>query len=308
MQATILIAGELNVDLVLQGDRVVPVPGKEVLADQFAIALGSASAICAAGLARLGHAVRFVGRVGADYWGEYCVDTLGRSGVDTSRIGADPQLQTGVTVSLSCALDRALVTYLGAIVGLRAADVEDDALSGVTHLHVSSFFLQKGLRPGCRELFARASGRGITTSLDCGHDPDEQWNSGLREVLAETDIFLPNGEELCAITGCRGPIEALSVLENGRTRTVAKLGSQGCLTLERGEALHVPALPVDAVDTTGAGDSFNAGFLHAWLEGRDVHACLRFASACGSLSTQALGGIAAQATVEDVERAIQERG
>ena len=146
---SVLVVGEVNPDLVLRGDRF-PAAGKEVLVDDFVMTLGSASAICAMGLARLGEAVSFVGKVGADPWGAYCVETMAAAGIDVSRIARDPALKTGVTVSITSSRDRALVSFIGAIGALRAADVADGDFAGARHLHVSSYFLQEGLRPGCR--------------------------------------------------------------------------------------------------------------------------------------------------------------
>ena len=292
----ILVAGELNVDLVLYNYRSFPQPGREVLVNDVSLTLGSASAICAAGLATLGDCVAFVGKLGCDPWGDLVLDTMEKLGIDVSGIVRDPATKTGITVSITSPADRALVTYLGSIAALRAADIPDSALPGCRHLHVSSFFLQEGLRPGLKSLLARAHRAGLTTSIDPGCDPAGEWGRDLVDALAETDIFLPNEVELEAITGHRDRIQALRSLENGRMRIVAKLGAEGCLTLENGGPLHVPAFPVTPIDTTGAGDSFNAGFLHAWLEGRGIAECMRFAGACGALSTQKLGGVASQPT------------
>lgn len=307
MTPNVLILGELNVDLVLQCPDAVPVPGKEVLAEDFRMTLGSASAICAAGLARLGNGVRFVGRIGRDFWGQYCVDTLSRAGVDTSGVRSETTLKTGVTVSISSPQDRALVTYLGSITALDGADVDDEALGGIDHLHVSSYFLQRGLQPHCRTLFARATELGLTTSLDCGFDPAERWNAGLIATLEQVDLFFPNEEELRAVSGCSEPAAAIRALDNGRTRVIAKLGGRGCLAIDGTRVVHVPALPVDVVDTTGAGDSFNAGFLHRWLRGGSLEECLRYGAACGALSTRAIGGTAAQPTPDEVDRLLQAR-
>lgn len=305
MTRNVLILGELNVDLVLQGCDAVPVPGTEVLAEEFRMTLGSASAICAAGLARLGNRVRFVGRIGPDVWGQYCVDALARAGVDTSGVRSEPNLKTGLTVSISSPQDRALVTYLGAIAALDGAEVDDEALSGIDHLHVSSYFLQRGLQPYCGELFARASRLGLTTSLDCGFDPAGRWNAGLIATLEHVDVFLPNEEELRAVSGHSELAAAIRALDNGRTRVIAKLGGRGCLAIDGTTVVHVPALPADVVDTTGAGDSFNAGFLHRWLRGGRLEECLRYGAACGALSTRDVGGTAAQATPDEVDRLLQ---
>jgi sugar/nucleoside kinase (ribokinase family) len=301
----VLCAGEINVDLVLQGYTEFPVPGKEVLVRDFAMVLGSATAIMAMGLARLGTPVAFAGRVGDDVWGRYCLEDMEGRGIDLSRVVRGGGLKTGVTVSITHPLDRALVTYLGAISSLVGADVPDAAMAGLDHLHVSSFFFQEGLRPDLPDLFARAHRLGLTTSLDTGFDPSGRWDGGLRETLREADLFFPNEVELEALTGTADPAEGLRRLENGRTRVVAKLGTNGAMALDGGEAVHVPAYPVEPLDTTGAGDSFNAGFLHRWLQGAPLVECLRLGAACGALSTLGLGGTGAQPTLEEAEHLVR---
>lgn len=189
-----------------------------------------------------------------------------------------------------------MLTYLGSIAALRASDVSDECLSMHRHLHVSSFFLQRALRPGLKSLLARAHATGLTTSIDPGFDPDEAWGKDLIDTLDEVDVFLPNEVELRAISGKRNWTEALQSLDNGRTLTVAKLGPDGCMTLDRGEIVSVPAFTVLPIDTTGAGDTFNAGFLHCWLSGSGVRDAMRFGAACGALSTLGLGGTANQPT------------
>ncbi|HUG53766.1 MAG TPA: carbohydrate kinase family protein [Vicinamibacteria bacterium] len=305
---TVLCAGEINVDLVLQGYSEFPVPGKEVLVRDAELVLGSATAIMAMGLARLGTPVAFVGRVGDDLWGRYCLDDMARRNIDLSRVLRGGGLKTGITVSITHPGDRALVTYLGAISALTAADIPDAALAGLDHLHASSFFFQEGLRPDFPELFERAHRAGLTTSLDTGFDPGGGWDGGLRETLAETDVFFPTEVELQALTGRADPAEGLRTLDRGRTRVVAKLGGNGAMALDDGKVVHVPAYPVEVVDTTGAGDSFNAGFLHRWLQGAPLVECLRLGAACGALSTRALGGTAAQPTLDEAEALERGRG
>jgi sugar/nucleoside kinase (ribokinase family) len=302
----VLVIGEINPDLILQGYRAFPAPGKEVLVDDFVVTLGSASAICAMGLARLGDPVSFVGKVGDDPWGAFCVDTLAAAGIDVGRVVRDPALKTGITVSITSPRDRALVSFIGAIGALRADDVPDEALAGAGHVHVSSYFLQAGLRSGCRSLLARARAAGLTTSLDPGFDPTERWGDDLRDTLSEVDVFLPNEVEILALTGADSVPDALRRLPGGRTRTVVKLGAQGSATLgSNAQVLYSPAYDVEPVDTTGAGDSFNAGFLHAWLARRPLEECLRWGAACGSLSTRGLGGTACQPTAEEAERLVR---
>jgi sugar/nucleoside kinase (ribokinase family) len=298
----VLIAGELNPDLILRNYRIFPEIGKEVQVEDLDLALGSSSAICAAGLARLGDTVSFAATVGTDLYGDFCSGELQRAGVDISLVQRRSDLKTGITVSITSARDRALVTYLGAIAALRAEDLPDAVFAGHRHFHVSSWFLQDGLRPGLKGRFAAARRAGLTTSLDCGYDPSEQWSPELLDTLTEVDVFFPNELEIKCITGCQDVEAGLRQLNNGHTLVVGKLGAEGCLAWHRDEWVRVGAFPVAVVDTTGAGDSFNAGFLHTWLRGEEVADCMRFASACGSLSTRGMGGTAAQPTEEEVRR------
>ena len=301
----ILVVGELNPDFILQGYESFPVPGKEVLVDDFSMTLGSASAICAMGLTRLGNSVSFLGKIGDDLLGGFCLQILERAGLDVSNVVRDSKLKTGVTVSITSPSDRALLTFLGAMVALREDEIPDELLKEFQHLHMSSYFLQQALRPRCRRLFARAHRLGVTTSLDPGYDPKEQWGKDLHETLRETDVFFPNEVEAFAITGYEEPLAALQRLQNGRTHIVMKLGSKGCVTLEQGQLVRCPAFPVDPVDTTGAGDSFNAGFLHAWLSGSSICESLRIGAACGAMSTLGLGGTSAQPDAEQLTQFLQ---
>ena len=296
----VLIAGELNPDLILSGYRIYPAPGKEVVVDDLSLTLGSASAICAMGLARLGEAVSFLGKVGRDPWGDFCVQQLADAGIDTSRMIRSENLKTGITVSLTSSADRALITYLGAIASLQGSDIGEQALDGVRHIHISSYYLQQGLRPDCRAVCAAAHARGISTSLDPGYDPAEAWGEDVIEVLQEVDIFLPNEVELRGITGCDSPEDGLRTIANGQTLTLAKLGRAGCMALDEGDFVRVPAFPMDSIDTTGAGDSFNAGFIYAWLRNYPLRDAMRIASAAGAISTMGLGGTGKQASAEEV--------
>jgi sugar/nucleoside kinase (ribokinase family) len=298
----VLVVGELNVDLVLQGLERPPTLGVEILAQDFQLVLGSASAICAMGIAKLGRPVSFVSKVGDDAWGQLCLTALRSRQIDVTHVEVLRDLKTGLTVALSMAKDRALVSYIGSIEANTIDDVTDDVLKSANHLHVSSFFLQRKLRPKCQELFAKARRLGLTTSLDPGCDPEDRWGSDLIETLAEVDVFLPNEVELEHVSGEADPQRALEKLDNGRTCIAAKLGSLGAAARFGGKTVQVPAYKIMPIDTTGAGDSFNAGFLHAWLEKWPLEECLRLGSACGALSTRGIGGTATQATFDEVLR------
>ncbi len=296
------MVGEINIDLICQGYHAFPSPGREVLVDDFQMVLGSASAICAMGLARLGTPVTFFGKVGDDPAGHFCLGAMRERGIDLDSVIVDPALKTGVTVAITSPVDRALVSFLGSIASLSEKDVPRALFSRADHLHVSSFYLQEALRPGVKTLFQEAQAVGLTTSLDPGFDPSERWEPDLLDTLCHVDIFFPNEVELRALTGRDGPEEALRSLQRGSTRIVAKLGREGTMAIDDGGGLlHVPAPPVEVTDTTGAGDSFNAGFLHAWLGDTELTDCLRLGVACGSLSTRGLGGTATQPDLAEAQ-------
>jgi sugar/nucleoside kinase (ribokinase family) len=303
----VLIAGEVNPDLILQECGVFPAAGKEVRVQDMNLVLGGSSAICAAGLARLGDRVTLTAAVGEDFYGDYCLDLLRRAGVDVSQVKRRTDLKTGITVAITSARDRALVTYPGTIAALRADDLPDAMFAGHDHFHVSAWFLQDALRSGLKERFAAARRAGLTTSLDPGYDPSEEWSQDLLDTLTEVDVFLPNEVEIQGITGCRNVEDGVRKLDNGRLLIVAKLGAEGCLAWDSGKTIRVPAFPVQVADTTGAGDSFNAGFLHTWLRGEALSECLQFAAACGGLSTRGFGGTAMQPSEDEVRGFLEEQ-
>jgi len=295
----ILVIGEINPDLIFYGFHAFPELGKEVLFDDTHLTLGSASLICAVGLSRLGNRITFFGMVGRDPWGDFCLERMQKEGIDASRVIRSTEVKTGITVSLTGPSDRALVTHLGAIEALTEDHVPDDVFEGHAHLHMATYFMQRGLRPGVRSLMKKAKTKGLTTSLDPGYDPSERWERDLVETLEYVDVFLPNEVELEGITGSKDLEEGLRRLENGRTLVVAKLGRNGCAALAGGRLVRAPAFEVDPVDTTGAGDSFNAGFLHAWLRKEPLEDAMKFGAACGALSTRALGGTTAQPSLAE---------
>ncbi len=218
-------------------------------------------------------------------------------------IAVDARLKTGLGVILSRGVDRAILTYSGSIGATRLDHIDLSLLPRVRHVHLASYFLLDGLRPSVPELFDRAHHAGATTSLDTNHDPAERWQGGIDDVLSRTDVFLPNETEATAISGEADPGQALHALAE-RVPTVAlKLGANGALGSQDGRSAVAVGLRVDVADTTGAGDSFDAGFLYGWLRGWPLARSLRFGCACGALSTRAAGGTASQATLHEAEEA-----
>jgi sugar/nucleoside kinase (ribokinase family) len=295
----ILVAGEINPDLILSGDVTPAFDQVEQLVDAAELTIGSSSAIFACGAARLGLKVAFVGVCGADLFGHFMLDELSQRGVDVSAVIVDPGQSTGLSVILNHPVgERAILTHLGAINQLRAEQVTHSLLQKTHHLHVAGYFLQTNLQPGLPELFRGAHALGLTTSLDTNWDPSGAW-SGFDELLAQVDVFLPNQNEALAISGASRPEDALQILSRKSRAVAIKCGRDGGLVRQGDVSAHAAALPVQVVDTVGAGDSFDAGFLYGWLKGWNLEKTLALAVACGSLSTRAAGGTSAQPTLDE---------
>jgi sugar/nucleoside kinase (ribokinase family) len=299
----ILVVGEINPDLILTGD-VTPAFGQaEQLVEAAALTIGSSSAIFACGAARLGLRVAFVGLCGADPFGRFMLESLHERAVDVTHVVIDQRLRTGVSVILSRVADRSILTYPGCMTGLDAEQVTEDALLRARHLHVSSYFLQTGLRPGLPSLLRRARSLGLTTSLDTNWDPAEAW-LGVLDLLPDSNVFMPNAAEARAISGQADVAQAALDLSTRAGVVAVKLGAEGALGAQSGHLAQVPSIPVQVVDSVGAGDSFDAGFICGYLKGWDLERCLRLAAVCGALSTQAAGGTDAQPTLEEALRLV----
>lgn len=301
----LLVIGELNPDLILSGNVRPDFGQVEKLVEQATLTIGSSAAIFACGAARLGLKVVFVGKVGQDEFGRFMIQALAERGIDTSGIIIDPQCATGLSVILVEGHDRAILTYPGAIPTLTLSDIQavnrrQAIFSNARHLHLTSYFLQAALRPGVRQLFEMAHQHGLTTSLDTNYDPSETWNHGLEEVLSITDIFLPNALECCAIAKTQDLVIARQYLASMAGQVVVKLGKDGAMLQAGFQVLRTTAISVEVVDTVGAGDTFDAGYLFGVLSGWDLQRCLECAVICGGLSTRAAGGTAAQPTLPEV--------
>jgi sugar/nucleoside kinase (ribokinase family) len=294
----ILAAGEINPDLVLTGD-VTPAFGQaEKLVDSASFSIGSSSAIFACGAARLGLKVGFIGVCGDDLFGHFMLDEMARRQVDVAPVIVDASVSTGMSVILSTASDRAILTHIGSMDCLRAEQVTDELLSRFRHLHVASYFLQTALQPGLPDLFRRARALGLTTSLDPNWDPSGEWR-GFDELLPYVNVFLPNENEALALTGAANEEQALARLAQKCPWVAIKLGPRGAIAGQGTLTASSPALKVHVVDTTGAGDSFDGGFLYGFLHGWSLERALKLGAACGSLSTRKAGGTTVQATLEE---------
>ncbi len=330
----LLVIGDAVPDVIV-GDVVndIAFGQAETLVERGALTVGGSSAIMACGAARLGLRVAFVGAVGDDSAGRFMRDELSARGVDVSGCVVAPGRSTGLTVHLvrpGHERDRAMLTSPGCVGDLTAAEVPRALAGRARHLHVGSFFLLHELAPSLASLFAEARRSGHTTSLDTQGDWSGRWQGHLRETLRETDVYLPNLDEALAVSAALGApaaadaqatgaqavgagLESLGAVDLERVlrtlaglgpRPVIKCGARGAAALDGDAVVRAAALRADPVDTIGAGDSFDAGFVCGYLQGWRVSRSLGFAAACGSLSTRAAGGVEAQPTVSETLAAL----
>ena len=298
----VIVIGELNIDAVASGLSETPKMGVEILASDFRLTLGSASAIFACGVAKLGHEVTFIAKVGSDDFGKFCLAALREAGVSTRYVSRDEHLKTGVTISLSTREDRALVTYLGAIAAMGPEHVKRSRLKGHNHLHMTSYFLQARMQPSFPQIFRDAKEQGLSTSFDPNSDPSHTWSDSIREVFAYTDLLFLNETEALQLTRAHNAGAALKALSKEVSCAVIKLGARGAMAVKNGEVTSASGFKVDPTDTTGAGDSFAAGFVSSYLRGRSIPECLCVGNACGALSTLQAGGTAGQPTSQALKR------
>ena len=298
----VVVIGELNIDIVAAGLSESPKMGAEILATDFQLTLGSASAIFACGVAKLGHEVTFISRVGRDEFGKFCMAALRQAGISTRHISRDEDLKTGVTVSLSTRMDRALVTYCGTIAALGHEHIRTSWFKGRRHLHMTSYFLQSRLRSSFPQILLEARELGLSTSFDPNSDPSHAWSDRIRDVLAYTDILFLNEAEALELTRAGTVSAALKMLGAEVPCAVIKLGAQGAVAIRNEELTSVRGFKVEPTDTTGAGDSFAAGFVSSYLRGQSMAESLRVANACGALSTVWTGGTSGQPTLQGLRK------
>jgi sugar/nucleoside kinase (ribokinase family) len=243
--------------------------------------------------------VAFIGKCGDDTFGRFMLAEMQERGIDVAAVITVSGGATGLSVILNRGQDRAILTYPGLMSALKAEDVPNELLRQARHLHVASYFLQESLQPGLPRLFRSARAHGLTTSLDTNYDPTERW-PGLDELLSVTNVFLPNQAEACSVAREQEVDEAAAALA-GRVETLAiKLGADGALGVRDGQMVRVASMPVKVVDTVGAGDSFDAGFIYGYQQGWSLEKSLHAGTVCGALSTRKAGGTAAQATLDEM--------
>lgn len=304
----VIVVGELNVDIILNRIESFPEIGKEKLAKNMAVNLGSSSAIFASNLSSLGAKVGFLGKIGDDNFGRLIIDSLLKKGVDVDLIIKDKNSNTGATIILNYDEDRAMVTYQGAMNNLTIDNIPVNIIEQAKHLHFSSYYLQPGIKKDVKKLFQLAKDTGSTTSFDMQWDPDEKWDLNYEEVLPYVDIFLPNEQEIQFLTEENSLEDAVKKIAPFIKNLVVKMGSKGSLLVNNGKNIFKePYLNNNIVDAIGAGDSFNAGFIYKFIKGAELTECQTFGNLMGAVNTTQAGGTDAFTNYNEIIKIAKEK-
>ena len=296
----VVVVGELNPDLILSGN-VMPEFGQvEKLVDTALLTIGSSSAIFACGAARLGLRVAFIGKVGKDLFGGFMRRALDEYGIDTNGIVEDGHTPTGISVIFSDGNDRAILTYPGTISSLEFSEIDQEIIRMARHMHVGSYYMQAALQPDLPKLFDIAHGWGTSVFLDPNYDITGNWDGLSMEAISKADVFLPNLVECKMISGRNELEQAVNYFKDKVSYLGVKLGKGGGLLAHDSQIYQSEGIKIDVVDTVGAGDSFDAGFIYGYLAEWKPERILKMANICGGLSTRQAGGTTAQPTLQEV--------
>lgn len=294
----VVTVSDLCVDLVLRGNVRPHFGQQEQIVGSYCLELGGSANIFAAQVAKLGLSTSVIGYAGTDLFGDYVIQRLTECGVDVSLVRRTAAVPTGLGVALAEPDDRAILTILGTIDATQPHDLPSAPGNLCRHWHVASPFLLRSLRSSWRDLLSRAQAAGVTTSLDPNWDTDKEWG-WIIDLLPSVNVFLPNEAEAKALTGATNVADSALQLARVGPLVVIKRGPQGALAARGTEITEIGALPVPTadgipVDTVGAGDNFDAGFIAGWISRRPLSDCLALGSLCASSSLACAGGIAGQ--------------
>lgn len=295
-QYDVAVVGEIYIDHIFTGFAAWPQPGEEVFAQNYYREIGGGAVNTGCALGRLGRSVSLIGVIGKSdaAWFEQRLSEFNVSIESVRRMEGN----TGVTVSVSMVDDRSFFTYVGE--NKRLADVLGsgvlDTLKSARHVHFAlplSCSIARTVLPALRAA-------GCTTSLDVGFQRDWLADHSNLETCRATDYFLPNEREARMLFGKTEEGYLEFALQNGFETPVIKLGAGGAMMQVNGVVYGASSPVVDVVDTTGAGDAFDAGFIDALLDGMGPEECLRRGCICGGLSTRQSGALRALPRREEI--------
>ncbi len=300
-----VVIGDANIDLVVVGCNQVPQPGQEVFVDNMMMHVGGGAALFSISLAKLGVRVAFNGVLGSDGYGHYIRESFAEYGIDTRMVQTSKVHNTGISIAFNPDTDRSFITYAGSNMELQVDKLDLDQVAQGRHVHVTGY---KGRRNHEQyvALARTLKEKEVTLSCDVGWDDSGEWDKGVFELMRHFDVFLMNETEALHYTGMENIEDSLRYMGDYCGHVVVKLGAEGAISMKDGLLTRLPGYSVEAVDTTGAGDSFNAGYLFGFLSGMDVESSLRYGNACGALSVSGYGGSTGTPNLEGLKSFIRQ--
>ncbi len=286
----VFVFGDINVDLLVPGARMIPPAGAEWEIPLMETAAGGGAALFALGLAKLGMRPAFFGRVGGDLYGRYLVDCLEKAGVDTSLLEVFPRKKTGVSISFTDSRDRSFLTFRGGCPAPEPAEVPLASVARARHIHLTGYAGAENHAAYLAFLRALRRETDVTVSFDVGWDASGAWDRCIYELFPYLDILFMNETECLHYSKKASAEEAAREFAACGCMAVIKLGKKGSLCCRDGCIATRKGFFVNAVDTTGAGDSFNAGFVYGFLNGETPEGALMLGNGCGALSCTEYGG------------------
>ena len=286
----VYVYGDVNIDVVVPGVESLPEPGSEVDVPVMETFVGGGAALFTLGIAKLGLKPVFQGSVGKDMYGEYIRTLFKELGVDDSLLLDSKTKKTGISISFTTEKDRCFLTYRGTNEGISLKNMDLEKLPGAKHVHVTGY---EGATNHAEylDMLTKIHAMGdVTVSFDVGWDMTGVWYEGIFDLLPMIDVLFMNETECMHYTRCENVEEGARRLAEKAGMAVIKLGKTGAMAIKDGQKYFAPAYTVKAVDTTGAGDSFNAGFVYGFLQGLPMEDCLKCGNGCGALSVTKLGG------------------
>jgi sugar/nucleoside kinase (ribokinase family) len=306
--AQVACIGILVADLFAPPLPRLPAAGELLKVDEFLLSTGGCAANTGIDLIRLGVPTTVIGKVGQDLFGDFVVADLARHGLDTAGIRRSAQGTSRTVILPVRGEDRRYIHAVGANADFTLADVDWALVMQARVLYVGGYMLLPGLdATSLAGLFAAAQQAGVKTVLDvAGVTPDALHE--VAKLLPHVDVFLPNHDEACILTGAGDPAQqAAAFLDLGVGIAGITLGGDGAYVRSRQASVRAAAYPVEVVDPSGGGDAFDAGFIVGMLEGWDLAQTVAFASAAGALACTALGCTAGLRTRAETELFIRSR-
>ncbi|HOV83993.1 MAG: carbohydrate kinase family protein [Bacteroidales bacterium] len=305
----VVAIGELNTDIILNKIDGFPQVGKEKFAKDMTLTLGSSTAIFAANIAALGVKTAFVGMIGNDVFGKLIKNSLAEKSVYTNFLIQSDKYPTGATIVLNYGEDRANITFQGAMDFMTFDDIDKKIFQKTKHIHISSIFMQSGLKKDLLKILKFASENGVRTSLDTQWDPSEKWDLDYKTILPYVSVFMPNEKELQLLTGSSDLNTAIEKILPFINVCIIKCGKNGSILVQKDGTQHYQEafLNENVVDAIGAGDSFNSGFIYQFIKGQSLTECQRFGNLIGAINTTASGGTSAFTSKENIEQIAKEK-